>query len=106
VPIAAVRRAILVLTALLTGVAVSVSGAISFIGLIVPHILRLIVGPDHRILIPASALGGAAFLIGADTIARLIIQPAEMRVGVVTALVGAPFFLLLLYRNRKRLYHL
>lgn len=103
VPVALVRRVLLALTAMLTGVAVSVSGTIGFVGLMVPHMLRLVVGPDHRVLLPASALGGAVFLIGADTIARLAIQPAELRVGVVTALVGAPFFLFLLYRDRRRL---
>jgi len=103
VPVALVRRVLLVVTAMLTGVAVSVSGTIGFVGLMVPHMLRLVVGADHRVLLPASALGGAVFLIGADTIARLVIEPAELRVGVVTALVGAPFFLFLLRRDRRRL---
>ena len=104
VPTSSVRRVLLVTTALITGVAVSVSGVIGFVGLMVPHMLRLIVGPDHRLLLPASALGGAVFLVGADTIARVVIQPAELRVGVITALVGAPFFLFLLYWNRRRRY--
>jgi iron complex transport system permease protein len=95
------RQILLVLASLITGVAVSVSGIIGFVGLIVPHAMRLLVGPDHRVLIPLSALGGAIFLIAADTIARLVIQPAELRVGIVTSLVGAPFFLFLLVRNRK-----
>jgi iron complex transport system permease protein len=68
---------------------------------VVPHMLRLVVGPDYRLLLPASALGGAAFLVITDTIARLVMQPAELQVGVVTALLGAPFFLYLLYRNRR-----
>ena len=104
VRVATVRRILLGVTALMTGVAVSVSGTIGFVGLMAPHMLRIVVGSDHRLLLPASALGGAIFLIAADTVARLAIQPAELRVGVVTALVGAPFFLFLLYRNRRQLY--
>ncbi len=96
-----VRLILLVLTSLVTGAAVSIAGGISFVGLVVPHILRLIVGPDHRVLLPASALGGAIFLTIADTIARLIVQPAEMQVGIVTALFGAPFFLFLLWRQKR-----
>ena len=79
----------------------SVAGPIGFIGLVVPHVLRLIVGPDYRLLLPASALGGAIFLVATDTVSRLVLQPAELQVGIVTALLGAPFFLFLLYRNRK-----
>ena len=96
-----VRWIVLVLTALLTGTAVSIAGGIGFVGLIVPHALRLIVGPDHRVLLPASALGGAVFLTLADTIARVSLQPAELQVGIVTALFGAPFFLFLLWRQRR-----
>lgn len=95
------RLLLLGLACLATGAAVSIAGPIGFIGLVVPHILRLIVGPDYRALLPASALGGAVFLVLADTAARLIIQPAELQVGIVTALVGAPFFLFLLVRNRR-----
>jgi iron complex transport system permease protein len=95
------RLALLALLALATSTAVSVSGPISFVGLIVPHILRLIVGPDYRILLPASALGGAIFLVLADALSRLVLQPAELQVGVVTSLLGAPFFLFLLIRSRK-----
>jgi iron complex transport system permease protein len=97
------RLALLALAALATGSAVSIAGPIGFVGLVVPHMLRLIVGPDHRVLLPASALGGALFLVVMDTIARLVIQPAEMQVGIITNLLGAPFFLLLLYRNRSLL---
>ena len=97
-----VRQILLVAASLVTGVAVGVSGVIGFVGLIVPHMMRLVVGPDHRILLPVSALGGAIFLIAADTIARTIISPAELRVGVITAFVGAPFFIFLLVRNRGR----
>jgi iron complex transport system permease protein len=95
------RFLLLALAALATGAAVSIAGPIGFVGLVVPHMLRLVVGPDYRLLLPASALGGAAFLVITDTIARLVMQPAELQVGVVTALLGAPFFLYLLYRNRR-----
>ena len=81
---------------LITGVAVSFSGIIGFVGLIVPHIMRMVLGTDHRVLLPASALGGAIFLIAADTLARTIISPNELPVGVVTAFLGAPFFIYLL----------
>lgn len=97
------RFALLALLALATSTAVSISGPISFVGLIVPHILRLIVGPDYRILLPASGLGGAIFLVLADAISRMVLQPAELQVGVVTSLMGAPFFLFLLIRSRKSL---
>ena len=102
VPVHRTRQLLLLVAALITGVAVSVSGIIAFVGLVVPHMMRLVVGPDHRVLIPASALGGAIFLISADTIARLVIAPAELRVGVVAAFVGAPFFMFLLVRNRRQ----
>ena len=85
-----------------TGVAVAVSGIIGFVGLVVPHMLRIALGPDNRVLVPASALGGATFLLIADTVARTAVQPAELRVGIVTAFVGAPFFLFLLVRNKRR----
>ncbi len=94
------RKILLALTSITTAVAVSVSGPISFVGLIVPHMLRLIVGPDHRILLPASALGGALFLVCCDIISRL---PAsgEINIGIVTSLIGAPYFLYLLMKNKK-----
>ncbi len=85
---------------LVTGAAVSMSGLIGFVGLIVPHGLRLILGPDHRLLVPASFLGGASFLVLADTAARSLAAPEELPVGVVTALCGGPFFLLLLGGRR------
>ena len=78
------------------------SGMIGFVGLIVPHLLRLLLGPDHRLLLPASFLGGGAFLIWADTLARTMLGPAELPVGVVTALTGGPFFLYLLHRDLRR----
>lgn len=92
------RRLLLLFTSITTAVAVSVSGPVSFIGLIVPHIVRLITGPDHRILIPASALGGAMFLVGCDMISRVA---NETSVGIVTSLIGAPYFLYLLIKARK-----
>jgi iron complex transport system permease protein len=94
---------IIVLASLLTAAAVSISGLIGFVGLVTPHVMRLWLGPYHRALIPTSALAGAIFLVLADLLARVIIAPAVLPVGVFTALVGAPFFLLLL-RNRKRDY--
>jgi iron complex transport system permease protein len=74
---------------------------IGFVGLVVPHILRLILGPDHRLLIPSAFFGGAAFLVLADLVARLVVAPNELPVGVVTALVGGPFFLYLLRRRGR-----
>ena len=85
---------------LVTGAVVSVSGLIGFVGLIVPHVTRMLFGPDHRLLIPASMLIGAIFLMVCDTIARLVIAPAEVPVGVVTALCGGPFFIYLLRRRQ------
>ena len=96
------RTKVLVLLAasLLAGTAVAFTGIIGFVGLIIPHMMRLIVGPDHRVLLPASALFGATFLIWADTVARTVMSPTELPVGIVTALCGAPFFLFLL-RSRS-----
>lgn len=84
---------------LATGAAVSVGGPIGFIGIIVPHLVRLLVGSDHRLVLPASALFGAAFLVGCDTLARTVMSPVELPVGVITALLGGPFFLWLLIRR-------
>lgn len=86
-----------ILASLITGAAVSFTGAIGFIGLMIPHIMRLIVGPDHRILIPSSALAGGIFLMWADTLARLLM---ELPVGVITAMAGSPFFIHLMRRRR------
>ncbi|MCA2014034.1 iron ABC transporter permease [Cereibacter sphaeroides] len=82
------------------GAAVAISGGIGFVGIVVPHLLRLSIGPDHRFLLPASALLGAVLLIGADMVARVIVAPAELPIGIVTALAGAPVFLWLLLRKR------
>jgi iron complex transport system permease protein len=96
-----VKRVIITGTALLTGGAVAVSGIIGFVGLVVPHIVRLLIGPRHRNLLPASALTGAAFLILTDIIARTIQRPEEIRLGIITAVFGAPFFLYLLLRHHR-----
>ena len=85
---------------LATGAAVSLGGPVGFIGIVVPHLIRLMVGADHRLVLPASAFGGAAFLVACDTISRTALAPLEMPVGVVTAIIGGPFFLWLLIRNR------
>ncbi|WP_257263493.1 iron ABC transporter permease [Endozoicomonas sp. ONNA2] len=98
-----VKLTLISLTALAVGVAVSVSGFIGFVGLVVPYLIRLAVGPDHRILLPASALLGGILLLVADMISRTIVAPAELPVGIVTALMGAPFFLSLLWQQRKRM---
>ena len=91
-----VKRRTFVLGSLLTALAVSVAGLIGFVGLVVPHVLRRLLGPDHRLLLPAAFLGGAGFLVLADLVARTLVAPRELPVGVVTALVGGPFFLYLL----------
>ena len=93
------QRAAFLSASLATGAAVSVGGPIGFIGIVVPHLVRLITGPDHRLVLPAAALFGAAFLIACDAVARTIIAPIELPVGVITALIGGPFFLWLLVRK-------
>jgi iron complex transport system permease protein len=85
---------------LATGAAVSLGGPVGFIGIVVPHLIRLMVGADHRLVLPASAFGGAAFLVACDTVSRTALSPLEIPVGVVTAIIGGPFFLWLLIRNR------
>lgn len=92
---------ILLLGTFITAIAVSVSGIIGFVGLIIPHIVRLLIGPDHRILLPASALLGSIFMIFADTLARTLISPIEIPVGIITALFGGPFFIYLLRSKKK-----
>ena len=95
------RRAIFLAASLLTGAAVAMAGPIGFVGIVVPHLMRGLLGPDHRVLLPAAALGGAAFLVAADTLARIafLAVGTEPPVGVVTALTGAPFFLVVLRRR-------
>jgi iron complex transport system permease protein len=91
----------LVITSLVVGAAVSVSGIIGFVGLMTPHIVRLLTGPDHRYLIPGSLLAGGLFLVLADTMARLVMAPSELPLGIVTAFFGAPFFIYLLKRRKN-----
>lgn len=94
-----IRLVVYIAASLLTGFAVSVSGTIGYVGLLVPHAMRMIFGSDHRMLIPASAFGGAIALVIADTIARTVVAPSELSVGAVTAIVGAPFFIYLLRKK-------
>jgi iron complex transport system permease protein len=101
IPVQLLKRVAIIAVALLTGTAVAVSGSIGFIGIIVPHLLRLAIGPDHRYLLPVSILFGAVLLTAADMVARTIVAPAELPIGIVTAILGAPFFLWILLRNRN-----
>lgn len=94
------KRIAIVAVAAATGAAVAVSGGIGFVGIVVPHLLRLLIGPDHRYLLPACALLGAVMLLLADAIARQVVAPAELPIGIVTATIGAPFFLWILLRRR------
>jgi iron complex transport system permease protein len=96
------QRLLLVATSLMVGAAVSVAGLVGFVGLIIPHLLRLALGPDHRLLLPAAALGGAAFLVACDTAARTLLGGRELPVGALTALAGGPLFLFLLRRQHRR----
>lgn len=99
VDVAAARRRLLLATALMIGASVAVSGLVGFVGLIVPHLVRLTIGPDHRVLVPASALLGASFVVAADTLARTVLAPTELPVGAFTSLLGGPLFLWLLRRE-------
>jgi iron complex transport system permease protein len=99
VDITRTQRAAFFSASLATGAAVSVAGPIGFVGIIVPHLVRLLVGADHRVVLPASALFGAGFLVACDILARTLMSPVEVPVGVITALIGGPFFLWLLVRN-------
>jgi iron complex transport system permease protein len=101
-PVEAFKYGLIVVATLATAAAVSVAGIIGFVGLMVPHAVRLAVGPDHRTLVPMAALWGALFMVLADLLARTVISPAELPVGVITALVGGPFFLYLLRRQQRR----
>jgi len=98
-----VRRLFVLLVALAVGASVALAGVLDFVGLIVPHVLRLAIGPDHRVLLPGSALFGASLLMAADVLARTLVTPAELPLGIVTASLGTPFFLALLLRERRRL---
>ncbi|EJB0383577.1 FecCD family ABC transporter permease [Vibrio parahaemolyticus] len=103
VPVQKLKRQLILLSAVGVGVTVSICGAIGFIGLVIPHLGRMLAGPDHRTLLPISALLGALLLTGADMIARVLLAPAELPVGIVTALIGAPFFIYLLFQQRGKI---
>ncbi|MEI7026020.1 FecCD family ABC transporter permease [Paenibacillus sp. y28] len=94
---------VLLVSTLVTAGAVSVSGTIGFVGLIIPHFVRLIIGPDYRLILPLSALFGGIYLLWADTLARMLLSPTDIPLGVITAFLGAPFFAYLLYQRKKRL---
>jgi iron complex transport system permease protein len=95
------RRIVFVLASLATAAAVTTSGAVGFVGLVVPHALRLAIGNDQRVLLPACALAGGAFLLLADALARTAVAPQQLPVGVITALIGVPVFLILLFRRPR-----
>ncbi len=97
-----IRLGLLLLASFVTAVAVSIAGTIGFVGLVIPHMIRMLTGADHRSLIPLSALAGAIFMVWGDTAARLLLSPRELPVGVITAFVGAPFFALLLKKQQKK----
>jgi iron complex transport system permease protein len=102
VPVQRLKRMTILAVAAACGATVAAAGAIGFVGIVVPHLLRLAIGPSHRFLLPASALGGAALLLLADTAARTIAAPAELPIGIITALLGAPVFLMLLLGRQGR----
>jgi iron complex transport system permease protein len=99
-----VKLILLTAASCLAAAAVAVSGIIGFVGLLVPHLVRLVVGPDYRILTPMTALGGGLLLVLADTAARTVLSPEEMPIGILTTLLGGPFFLYLLHRHKSRLF--
>ncbi len=96
------KRIVLAVTAVVTGMAISISGPVGFVGLLIPHLFRMLVGPDHRILLPVSALGGALFLLLSDLMGRILIPPFEIRVGIITAVLGSPYFLYLIIRYQRK----
>jgi iron complex transport system permease protein len=102
--VAVFQRGVVFTASILVAVAVSVSGSIGFVGMVAPHLVRLLIGPDHRYLLPASALAGGLLLLGADSLARTILSPVELPVGVLTALIGGPFFFYLLKKSRRALH--
>jgi len=101
-PVERIKAVTVLLCGVAVGAAVSMTGVIGFVGLVVPHVVRLIIGADHRLLLPASALLGGAGLVVADTAARTLVSPAELPIGILTTLLGGPFFLFLLLQNRYR----
>jgi iron complex transport system permease protein len=100
VRVVALTLALLVTTSLMISAAVALSGLMGFVGLVIPHLLRIIMGPDHRVLVPACVFGGGAYLVLCDMLARTLPAQGEMPVGVITAMIGAPVFILLLRRRR------
>jgi iron complex transport system permease protein len=100
-PVASFRLIIFAVTALATAVSVTTVGVIGFVGLVVPHLIRLVVGSDHRVVLPASALAGGSLLVVADTLARTVLAPRQLPVGALTAALGVPLFLILMSRNRR-----
>ncbi|MYM59036.1 iron chelate uptake ABC transporter family permease subunit [Vibrio sp. OCN044] len=104
IPVQKLKRLLMLLTAIGVGVAVSVSGMIGFIGLIIPHLGRMLCGPDHRSLVPISACLGALLLTITDMISRTVLAPAELPVGIVTAMIGSPFFIYLLFKQRGKIF--
>ena len=103
-PVTTYRMSLLFVAAMTTATSVCVSGSIGFVGLVIPHMMRMLFGPDHRILLPASALGGAMFLVLCDSLGKVLMPPAEVRVGIMTALLGTPYFLYLLRRMQKNFF--
>ncbi|MDN3612519.1 iron ABC transporter permease [Vibrio ostreicida] len=103
IPVHKLKRQLILLTAAGVGVTVSVSGLIGFIGLVIPHLGRMLAGPDHRVLLPMSALMGALLLTFADMLSRVVIAPAELPVGIVTAIIGAPFFIYVLFNQKGKI---
>lgn len=100
-PVAYFRMGLLLIASMTTATSVCVSGNIGFVGLVMPHMMRMLLGPDHRILLPASALGGALFLVICDSLGRVVLAPTEVRVGIMTALLGTPYFLYLLRKMQR-----
>ena len=96
------KRIILAITAVITGMAISISGPVGFVGLLIPHLFRMLIGPDHRLLMPVSAVGGALFLLTSDLLGRILIPPFEIRVGIITAVLGSPYFLYLIIRYQRK----
>lgn len=103
IPVQALKRAAILMVAVAVGASVAAAGVIGFVGIVVPHLIRLLFGPDHRVLLPLSALLGAILLTGADLLARTMVAPAELPIGILTAAIGAPFFLWLLLRRDRTL---
>jgi iron complex transport system permease protein len=100
-PVSSFRLVIFAVTALSTAISVTAVGVIGFVGLVVPHLVRLLTGSDHRLVVPASALGGGSLLVIADTVARTVMAPRQLPVGALTAAIGVPIFLFLMSRSRR-----